>query len=146
MFTFEVRMNALMWKKPLRLMLVLLFFTAGEELVAQETTSISEAFNECPVYVPTAFTPNGDTRNDFWGVQINPDCDPVEFNIRVFDRWGRLMYHSKSPSREFWWDGTFEGDELRSGVYMWQLDAVYIDPSDTERIEIQRKGTVALIR
>jgi gliding motility-associated-like protein len=139
-------MNQAMLKKALSLLSILLIFSVGTDLLAQETTQIGEAFNDCPVFVPTAFTPNGDSRNDFWGLQINPDCDPVEFNLRVYDRWGRLMYHSESAAREFWWDGTFEGEQLRSGVYMWQLDAIYIDPSDTERIDIQRKGTVALIR
>lgn len=131
--------------KAIFFLFTLVFFGATE-LSAQETTSAGEAFNQCPVFVPTAFTPNGDTRNDFWGAQINPDCDPVEFNLRVFDRWGRLMYHGKSAKREYWWDGNFEGNELRSGVYVWQLDAIYVDPSDTERVEIRRKGTVALIR
>lgn len=146
MFTFEKEMKTGVLKKALVVLGVSLLFAGAQPLMAQATTQVGEAFNQCPVFVPTAFTPNGDTRNDFWGVQINPDCDPVEFNLRVYDRWGRLMYHTKSPAREFWWDGTFEGEFLRSGVYMWQLDAIYVDPSDTERVEIQRKGTVALIR
>ncbi len=112
----------------------------------QETTQVGEAFNDCPAFVPTAFTPNGDTKNDYWGAQINPECTPETFNLRVFDRWGRLMYHAKSPSSEYWWDGTFEGTELRSGTYLWQLDAAYINPDGSKRIDIREKGIVVLVR
>ncbi len=137
----------------LRQLFTLLFGLLGlclttQSLYAQgsETVSIGEAFNECPVYVPTAFTPNGDNKNDSWGLGVNPDCTQLVFNLRIYDRWGRLMYHTLSPAREFWWNGSYEGNELKTGVYMWQLDAVYQTPNGTDRVEIRDKGTLMLVR
>jgi gliding motility-associated-like protein len=133
--------------KIIGLFLIAVSTGAGPELLGQVTTSVGEAFNECPIFVPTAFTPNGDTRNDFWGVQINPSCREVEFNLRVFDRWGRLLFHARESGERFWWNGRDIDDQrLRADIYLWQLDAIFMDPSDREHVKIQRKGTVALIR
>lgn len=105
-----------------------------------------QTLSSCPVFAPTAFTPNGDGKNDYFGVRINPDCNPVEFNLRVFDRWGRLLFESKSPLETFWWDGTYEGNELKDGVYIWKLQARYEKPNSAETVELNEKGTVVLIR
>jgi len=115
-------------------------------LSAQAQSGSGVSFNECPVFVPNAFTPNGDSKNDYWGAEVNPDCSPVKFNMRVYDRWGRLVYHTESSSSEYFWDGKVDGTELRAGVYMWQLDAVYTVPAGGRNIEVQKKGTVVLIR
>lgn len=123
---------------------LIVFGLAGFETQAQSSTGVS--FNECPIFVPNAFTPNGDSKNDFWGAEANPDCTPVKYNMRVYDRWGRLVYHTESPSSEYFWDGKVDGTELRAGVYMWQMDAVYTIPAGNNNVEIQRKGTVVLIR
>lgn len=128
-------------------LLIVASIAGASELLGQETTSVGEVFNECPIFVPTAFTPNGDTRNDRWGASINPSCKEVEFNLRVFDRWGRLLFHARESGERFWWNGRDVRDQrLRADIYVWQLDAVFMDPSDQEQVRIQRKGTVALIR
>ncbi len=133
--------------KLIGVLLIVASLGGASDLMGQETTSVGEAFNECPIFVPTAFTPNGDTRNDLWGAHINPSCREVEFNLRVFDRWGRLLYHARESGKRFWWNGRdIDEQRLRADIYVWQLDAIFMDPSDQERVKIQRKGTVALIR
>ena len=76
---------------------------ASPRFLGLVTTSVGEAFNECPIFVPTAFTPNGDTRNDFWGVQINPFLQKLNLTFGS-DRWGRLLFHARESGERFWWN------------------------------------------
>ncbi|MEZ4993048.1 MAG: proprotein convertase P-domain-containing protein [Saprospiraceae bacterium] len=95
------------------------------------------------VLVPTGFTPNGDGKNDQLLVH---GLEGTQINIfRIFDRWGQLIYERKDfpvNDPDFGWDGTFRGERLNSGVYIWYLEAVY--PFD-QRVE-QFKGQTTLIR
>lgn len=95
------------------------------------------------VLVPTGFSPNGDGKNDQLLVH---GLEGTQVSIfRVFDRWGELVYERTDfpvNDRSFGWDGTFRGEALNSGVYIWYLEAVY--PFD-QRVE-QFKGQTTLIR
>lgn len=79
---------------------------------------------EIRFYIPNAFTPNGDRINDTWG--------PSAFGFRVyelwvFDRWGKQMFHSTDPFEK--WDGTFNNEgnhEPVSAVYSYRIAAVAI--------------------
>jgi hypothetical protein len=51
------------------------------------------------IWVPTAFSPNGDTKNDFFFVRGN---NVKEFTISVFDRWGNKVYNIE-PGRRLEW-------------------------------------------
>ena len=70
----------------------------------------------CPtrLYVPNAFTPNGDLVNDQFEIFAQ---DLVSIHWRVFNRWGNLLFESNDP--EATWDGTVGGDRLPAGVYLW---------------------------
>jgi gliding motility-associated-like protein len=68
------------------------------------------------VYVPNAFTPNGDGRND----QFIPVSRGVtKYKIQVFNRYGELVFSSEEP--ESGWDGTYQGVECKQDVYNWRL-------------------------
>lgn len=82
----------------------------------------------CQIYVPTAFTPNNDGKNDAWFPVL--DCDPFTYSVVVWDRWGRPVFSSDDPS-EVWYgqvEGT-EGSKTREsgdyfavdGSYMWEI-------------------------
>ena len=58
-------------------------------------------------------TPNGDGRNDTWQMQ-NAWLYP-EAEVFVYNRWGKLVYHSKNAADE--WDGTFNGELLPNDSY-----------------------------
>lgn len=75
--------------------------------------------NICPtnIYVPNAFSPNGDGINDRFGV-FGTDIQSLRFS--VFDRWGNLLFVSEDPADQ--WDGTFKGNPLNAGTYVWQLE------------------------
>lgn len=101
----------------------------------------------CNVFVPNAFTPNGDNINDRFEVKHAENCQVVEFNMKIFDRWGRLIYESHSMEKDYAWDGTAEGKEVMQGVYMWTVYAkVRTLGKATDFEEHQQQGTVVVIR
>jgi len=73
--------------------------------------------NDNNVFVPNAFTPNGDGNNDTWGaVSVNP---LPEYNLRIFNRWGLNVFNSKSQGDK--WDGTMKNQKAQPGAYVWAL-------------------------
>lgn len=79
-------------------------------------TTVDEVCVEAPfaLYVPNAFTPDGDGLND----RVHPICtvrDPKEYRWLIMDRWGRPVFDSTDPTAA--WDG---GSRVQ-GVYVWKL-------------------------
>jgi gliding motility-associated-like protein len=106
-------------------------------------TSLSAAevlFEDCSalIYIPTSFTPNGDGINDeFWPVVSNV----TSFEIRVYDRWGRTVFHSNSADSP-WLGNSSEGDYyVPNGLYNFRLNCT------TEAGNaIERSGYITVIR
>lgn len=81
------------------------------------------------VYIPNAFSPNADGHNDRFTVFSGSDVEMVN-TFRVFDRYGALVYEMnefKSNDTELGWDGTLDGQNLNSGVYVWMAEITFID-------------------
>jgi gliding motility-associated-like protein len=107
------------------------------------------AYKGPDIYVPTAFTPNGDGLND----RVRPFSVGIEkLNyFRIFDRWGQLMYEYKGEKRgpvvysmlqsTIGWDGSFHGEPLNTGTFVWLAEGV----TKQGKI-IFRKGSITLIR
>lgn len=76
---------------------------------------------DCRVYIPTAFSPNDDGIND--ALEVFSHCDwPFEIHsLKVFDRWGGLVYASEGQA-ETVWDGSVRGQAAASGTYVWVLE------------------------
>ncbi len=80
------------------------------------------------VHVPTGFSPNGDGINDV--LMVHGKEGTVIKIFRVFDRWGSLVYEAKDfeiNDQNAGWDGTFNGQKMNPGVFVWYLEAEYID-------------------
>lgn len=88
------------------------------------------------VFVPNAFTPNGDGENDVLYVR-SLIVDDILF--RVFDRWGEMVY--ETTTMHAGWDGTYKGKELSPDVYDYYLEGHCIDGQ-----EFLIKGNITLIR
>ncbi len=87
--------------------------------------------------LPTAFTPNDDGINDvFRPITKNV----VEFEMRVFNRWGAEIYHSTDS--ETGWDGSFKGQESDMGSYVYMAAFKYYGQ---DRVRT-KKGSITLIR
>jgi len=80
------------------------------------------------IEIPTAFTPNGDGVNDFLDVFGTPNAIITEFTI--YDRNGVLLYIGRdieTNSEINGWDGTYKGELMPAGPYIWTVAAVFPD-------------------
>ena len=87
------------------------------------------------IFMPNAFTPNGDGKNDVFRIPSGALIDLEEFSI--FNRWGEVLFSTRD--RVTGWDGKYKG-ELQSGVFVYVIKGV--DNKGPVRI----KGTVVVIR
>lgn len=93
---------------------------------------------KCQVYLPNAFSPNGDQINDTF-CAFSPCIR--EANLWVYDRWGALVFQSVSGTGDICWDGTSRGKELDAGTYVYLLRGV-----DVLGQPLELKGEVKLLR
>jgi gliding motility-associated-like protein len=92
---------------------------------------------EPDIFVPSAFTPNSDGRNDI----IKPipiGISTLEY-FRVYNRWGQLLYATSEIGQG--WDGKVNGTQQQSGTYVYATQGI----DYTGKI-VFRKGTIVLIR
>jgi len=90
----------------------------------------------CNVYMPNAFTPNGDSKNDLFRI---PETVKINLNkFSIFDRWGNKVFNT--TDRSSGWDGNFKGAPSPPGVYIYLIEGI----ANNKKIQI--KGTVTLIR
>ena len=86
--------------------------------------------------VPNAFTPDGDGKNDCFGVRHWGSVSQLQFTI--YNRWGELVFQTKDPS--ICWDGKYKGIQVSTGTYVYMISAL------TPCGPVVRKGTITLIR
>jgi gliding motility-associated-like protein len=103
------------------------------------TDSVTITDSTCPqyVYLPNAFTPNGDGKNDIFRPVFAGAAST--FRFAVYDRWGRAVFVTSTPGAG--WDGTTGGRPQPAGAYVWEC--VYQLYQEPERMQ---RGTVMLIR
>ena len=65
------------------------------------------------LWIPTAFTPNGDGVNDVWEISHNVPINDLE--VIIYDRWGVALFSVKEYSKP--WDGTYQSRPVPSGIY-----------------------------
>ena len=72
------------------------------------------------LYIPSSFTPNEDGLNDVFRI-VGEGIGLEYYELRVFDRWGNVVFYSKNP--EFGWDGksSANGEIVPSGAYAFTL-------------------------
>ncbi|MCD6068684.1 MAG: hypothetical protein K0S33_3510 [Bacteroidetes bacterium] len=90
------------------------------------------------VFVPTAFSPNGDNINDHALVKNNNCIRSLVFSI--FDRWGEKVFYTEDP-KSIGWDGTYKGKAMDAGVFVFYVDAVLSDNTT-----VSQKGNITLVR
>jgi gliding motility-associated-like protein len=110
--------------------------TNGDGCKAEDSVRIT-VLQYDDIYVPSAFTPNNDGRNDqikpFFGVKYKLS----EFS--VFTRWGQRIFSTSERAKG--WDGRINGLLQNPGVYVWQVRVL-----DKAGAKVTRKGTFVLIR
>jgi gliding motility-associated-like protein len=88
------------------------------------------------VWVPSAFSPNGDFKNDIFMVQ---GANITYYDIKIFNRFGNIMYHSRNILSG--WDGTFEGEFVKDDVYTY-----IVTYRDRFNEEYTKHGTITLLK
>jgi gliding motility-associated-like protein len=97
----------------------------------------------CPneiFYIPNAFTPDGDERNNTFKPIITSGVDLFNYSFYIYNRWGQVIWESYNPN--IGWDGTFNTIMCQDGVYTWKLK---FKSTKTDEIK-EFMGSLTLIR
>ena len=73
----------------------------------------------CEAQLPSAFTPNGDGRNDTYGISNSIVLQDKLIDFEIFDRWGGRIFMTVNPLEK--WDGRFNGQEINPGVLLYRV-------------------------
>ena len=95
--------------------------------------------DEFVVYVPNAFSPDGDGDNDVF-IPVLAGFDVESYEFLIFDRWGELIFESRHSN--VGWDGSVGGYDPKPDVYVWKL--IVRSEFDAEAKEFH--GHVTLVR
>lgn len=107
-----------------------------ERYEAISESNIIYLFQPPLLHVPTGFSPNADNKNDVWGFV------PVfvkDFHIRVYNRWGELVFDTKNKHQQ--WDGSYQNEIAWDNAFVWMVTYTGWD----QRVYSQ-KGTVTILR
>lgn len=123
----------------------------GEHLICLTATDSLGCANELcrtvliddvlTIYVPNAFSPNGDGINEVFLPSVI-GADPERYVFTVFDRWGQEVFNTRALTEG--WNGAYRnsGEVLPPGVYVWRL--MTRDQFTTDQREVL--GSVTLLR
>ncbi len=107
----------------------------GDDAVSSSSNRISLNF-ESELFVANAFRPGG----------ITPTFKPVSrfepfaaYRFQIYNRWGQLVFESSEPQQG--WDGTFNGEAVDTGNFVWLLNYTKSDGT-----AISKQGNVMLMR
>ncbi|MEO6355271.1 MAG: T9SS type B sorting domain-containing protein, partial [Ferruginibacter sp.] len=89
------------------------------------------------VFIPSAFTPNGDSKNDVFKAIVHGNL--VSFRLQIFSRFGVLVFSATDPQKS--WDGKFKGAVLPTSSFIWQCS--YQFAGQSARL---MKGNVVMFR
>lgn len=92
------------------------------------------------LYIPNAFTPNGDGLNDSFGC-IGEGI--TEYTLQIFDRWGSLIFESSDMKVQ--WDGNYKNELAPTGVYVYKVRAVGPGMNGSIKKQINKAGSVTLV-
>ena len=71
----------------------------------------------CDIYVPSAFTPNNDTRNDLFKASYGENIS--KFKMEIYNRYGELVFETDNIKNG--WDGNKKGRLQPAGAYVWMI-------------------------
>jgi gliding motility-associated-like protein len=104
---------------------------------------VSEEIPEFEIYVPNAFSPNGDGINDSFNINYNNNISPFPIShcvLRIFNRWGEEIFQSDNITQG--WDGKKAGKDCPGGVYVYKIVFEVDGVAESQ----ERTGTVMLVR
>lgn len=100
-------------------------------------TQLVKTVSHADIYVPTAFTPNGDGLNELLRPTLMGIRELKYF--RIYNRWGQLLFDTRTEG--LGWDGTYQGAKLATQVVVWVAEAISVDGRT-----YVKKGASTLVR
>lgn len=132
-----------------RLLYIIIFMLAAFFQSQAQAPNTRSNTGICPLYIPNAFTPNGDNINDKFVLSVSEDCEVLKFEIQIFDRWGQMVYESNDIDASKAWDGQFQSNYLQQGLYLYKISAElysYNNRSTSRPEKVNKQGSVVLLR
>ncbi len=108
--------------------------TVVSNLGCKTATDVVHIFVFKDVFIPSAFTPNNDGKNDTWAIPALNAFTNID--LSVFNRYGQIVYQTKNSYQP--WDGNYKGIPQPSGAYVYIIDL--------KQGTGIKKGTVLIIR
>jgi gliding motility-associated-like protein len=91
------------------------------------------------IFIPNSFTPNGDGINDLFGIK---GANLVDFEMRIFDRWGKQVFHSADPDKK--WNGSHNDGSYHNQTTTYTYLIKYRGIAEEDATELT--GQVTVIR
>lgn len=114
-----------------------LYFVTVTQSGCFVTDSVLVTPGDCEVFVPNTFTPNGDGKNETFGV--GTEVAYQSYTMHIFNKWGEIIFATRNMARK--WNGTYGGKDAPVGTYVWRIS--YINRKGQRKYE---QGNVLLIR
>ena len=92
----------------------------------------------CDIFIPNAFTPNNDGRNDIFQPSGNVEIK----GMQIYNRWGEKLYQSEDSATVLW-DGIYKNTSVEPGQYFFVIQ--YIKPTDGSELFQIAKGVVYVL-
>ena len=113
----------------------IVYVVANKWNCADTIIKVLEIESDFVFYMPNAFTPNADARNEVF----KPVAHGIKkYQLQIFDRWGERIFDTNNP--EEGWDGTFRGQPCKQDSYVWRVGVT----TNVGRIE-ERSGSVVIL-
>ena len=115
-----------------------LYFLTATNICGSKTDSVVITKGVCKLYIPNAFSPNGDGVNDVFKTGFGENV--TEFHLQIFNRYGQLIFETRNQSKG--WDGNFKRVRQPNGSYIWLIQY----KTTTDRNLQKMQGVVILLR
>jgi gliding motility-associated-like protein/CSLREA domain-containing protein len=111
--------------------------------IISDNMTITVLIDKAEIFIPTAFSPNGDNINDIFEPIFKFPSSTAIKTFRIFDRWGNQVYEKLNGAigESFGWDGTANGVKENNGVYVYTIQFIGDD-----KILKWKNGEITLIR
>lgn len=114
-------------------------FSCGVDTIFKAISIVNcdSILKDCRLFMPNAFTPNGDgTNNKFYPIT---KCETEHYEFVIYNRWGGLIFKTSNQFEK--WDGKYKDTDCSSGVYIYILTYKFADQQT-----INLRGTFTLLR
>lgn len=113
-----------------------LYSVIGTNAAGCKDTAMVElkVIEDRPLYIPNAFSPNGDGANDGFTLFSGPAVQQVNF-LRIYDRWGGLVFERNDflpNDLNLGWDGKVDGKPVNPAVFVYYTSVRFINGSDLD--------------